>query len=131
MKKILICTVIVCYSTFCKEGQESTVMSMAQSVLKSILEEEQERLKQLEKELYAQYDSLPRGYLLKRRLRGGVYYYLSYREEGRVKQEYLGKLQKDEVKNYKERIEKKKRIRKELRNIRKRLEKLQKAIKRV
>jgi hypothetical protein len=45
---------------------------------------------------------LPKGSLVKKKIRGKEYYYLVLREKGRVKFIYKGKLNADEINKYKQ-----------------------------
>jgi hypothetical protein len=60
-------------------------------ILKDILSESREYYFDLEKRLKARLAQLPKGSLLKRRIGKQDYYYLKFRQEGKVISKYLGK----------------------------------------
>ena len=83
-------------------------------IIKGVLREELERSLSLKKKYEKKLRDYPPGYLLVRKKRGNLYHYLSYREKGRIQQEYLGILSPEQIKDYKNRIEDKKALRKQL-----------------
>ena len=84
------------------------------SLVKGVLQEELERSRSLKEKYEKKLGEYPPGYLLGRKVRGKVYYYLSYRENGRIRQKYLGPLSGDEVKEYEGRIKDKNALRRQL-----------------
>ena len=81
-------------------------------VIKSVLEEELQNSLRMKKEYEKALKKLPRGSLSIKIIKGGPYYYLSERKEGRVVSKYLGKISEKEKKKYAEI----KRLRKEYRH---------------
>jgi hypothetical protein len=67
------------------------------SVIRGIVQEEEERLKSLLEYYSEQLKEFPRGSVRIRELKGNQYAYLVYREEGRVKNEYLGSILSEKV----------------------------------
>ncbi|MBF0107450.1 MAG: putative integrase [Deltaproteobacteria bacterium] len=67
------------------------------SILISTLKEELATAKRLEKKYLTKIKELPRGSFITRSVRGKQYGYLTFRENGRVKQEYLGSLNKEQI----------------------------------
>ena len=59
--------------------------------IREILEEELENSLRMEKEYSAQLDKLPRGSLIKRVRNKQQYFYIVYRENGKVCLDYVGK----------------------------------------
>lgn len=98
-------------------------------IVKSILQEELERMKSLGKRYAKEISQLPPGYLLKRQRKNKSYYYLSYREEGKIKQSYLGKLSPEEIKDFKGKIKIKKQFRRQLKETKDHIKYLEKLLK--
>ena len=73
-------------------------MDIMKDIAKEELENSMRVRESYEKALY----KIPKGSLSRKRINGREYYYLSYKESGRVKSRYLGKLSEREVKRYKE-----------------------------
>ncbi|MBU1261102.1 MAG: hypothetical protein KJ757_00135 [Planctomycetes bacterium] len=71
-------------------------------VIKSILKEELANSMAMRKNFQRELAKLPKGSLIKKNIRGNVYYYLVLREKGRVRFVYKGKLDTDEIKIYKQ-----------------------------
>ena len=60
-------------------------------VLKSILKDSKEYYEKEKKLLEKELDSLPKGNIKERQIGNNIYFYLQYREGKKVKQDYLGK----------------------------------------
>jgi hypothetical protein len=60
-------------------------------VLKGILRESLVYYERLERDLVRRLDKLPQGSVKRRRIKGGVYYYLQQREGAKVVHRYLGR----------------------------------------
>jgi len=71
-------------------------------VIKSVLKEELDNSLAMRKNFQRELAKLPRGSLIKKKIRGNVYYYLVMREKGRVRFVYKGKLNANEIKIYKQ-----------------------------
>lgn len=71
-------------------------------VIKNVLREELENSLQMKKDYLRELSSLPKGSLIKKRVKGHEYYYLISRINGKVKFVYKGKLSPDEIKRYKD-----------------------------
>ena len=67
-------------------------------VIKSVLREELENSLQMEKDYLRELTKLPKGSLIKKKVKGHEYYYLISRINGKVKFTYKGKLSSDEIK---------------------------------
>jgi len=98
-------------------------------LVKSVLQEELDyalRLKSRYEELIAE---CPKGSLVRRKIKKAEYFYLSYRESPlKVRQKYLGRLPKDKLRDYKEKIEKRKKLEKSLKEVRKKILYLRRAL---
>lgn len=68
------------------------------SILLGVLNEEYERSCRIIDSLKAEIDSLPRGYISRKKINGKEYCYIQYREGGKVKSRYIRPEQVDEVK---------------------------------
>lgn len=71
-------------------------------VIKSVLKEELDKSLRMQKSYERELVRLPKGSLVKKSISGRDYFYLVSREGGKVKFSYKGKINKDEVKRYKE-----------------------------
>ena len=71
--------------------------SGVEMVIKSILREELENSRRMQKQYERELARLPRGSLVKRNIKGHEYYYLIYRENGKFKSEYRGKSVPDKI----------------------------------
>jgi hypothetical protein len=71
-------------------------------VIKSVLKEELANSVAMRKDYRRELLKLPKGSLVKKKIRGNEYYYLVMREKGKVKFVYKGKLNADEIKRYKQ-----------------------------
>ena len=67
-------------------------------VIKGVLKEELNNSLRMKKDYQRELAKLPKGSLVKKKIRGKEYYYLVLREKGRVKFIYKGKLSADEIK---------------------------------
>lgn len=99
------------------------------SIVKGVLREELDRSLSLKERYEKKLDEYPKGYLLERKMRGKVYYYLSYREGNRIRQKYLGSLSSEEVKKYKNRIKDKKALRQQLAEVKANIKYLERLLK--
>ncbi len=68
------------------------------SYLKSVLQEEHDRLKSLVEKYKNEISLLPRGSLSVKKRNQREYLYLAYRQEGRVKFEYIGTMSSEKAK---------------------------------
>ena len=83
--------------------------------IREILEEELQNSRRMEKAYGRQLEQLPKGSLSRRVRNGHEYFYIVYREGGKVRLDYLGKEVSDEVK---QKYEKAKAKRAQLRKLR-------------
>jgi hypothetical protein len=76
-------------------------------IMKGLAHEELENSIRIKKAYEDAIKNLPKGALSKKKINGGEYYYLFYRESPeKVRSHYLGKLSDREVKEYQEKIRK-------------------------
>ena len=71
-------------------------------VIKGVLKEELENSLRMKKGYERELAKLPKGSLIKKKVKGHEYYYLLLREKGKVKFIYKGKVSEEEIKKYKE-----------------------------
>lgn len=71
-------------------------------VIKGVLKEELTNSSRMKKNYERELAKLPKGSLIKKKVKGYEYYYLLLREKGKVKQIYKGKVSESEIKKYKE-----------------------------
>lgn len=81
-------------------------------ILNGILKEELSRLKNLKKSHENKLSKFPKGSLIKKEIKGHIYYYLNYREGEKSIFKYLGKLDKEEISQIKLKIEERRKLRK-------------------
>ena len=91
-------------------------------VIKGVLREELENSLQMKKDYERELARLPKGSLVKKRIKGYEYYYLVLREKGKVKFIYKGKrVSREEIKKYKETKELRAKYRKLLSQVKKQI----------
>jgi hypothetical protein len=81
-------------------------------ILNGILKEELSRLENLKKSYESKLSKFPKGSLIKKEIKGHIYYYLNYRERKKSIFKYLGKLDKEKISQIKLKIEERRRLRK-------------------
>ena len=70
--------------------------------IRGVLLEELENSERLLKKYAQASDALPKGSLVRKKIKGRIFYYLAYRQGHRVRFEYKGKLLPDEIAKLKE-----------------------------
>jgi len=70
-------------------------------IIKGVLKEELENSLRMKKSYERELSKLPKGSLVKKKIKGHVYYYLIFREKGKVRFVYKGKVSKNEIMKYK------------------------------
>ncbi len=98
-------------------------------ILNSVLNEELDRLNKLKKNYEKQIAKLPKGSLIRKNIKGNIYYYLNYRQEKKKIFKYIGKLSRKELENLLDKIEKRKKLEKLNKQVKKDIKKLEKMIK--
>lgn len=96
--------------------------------IKGVLKEELENSLQMEADYERELAKLPKGSLVKKKIKGHEYYYLLLREKGKVKFIYKGKVSKDEIRKYKEAKEYRAKYRKLLSQVKKQIKFLRSAL---
>ncbi len=71
-------------------------------VIKGVLKEELNNSLSMRRNYQRELAKLPRGSLIKKKIRGNEYYYIVLREKGKVKFIYKGKLNAQETERYKQ-----------------------------
>lgn len=84
------------------------------SVFIGVFEEELDRLNRMEAAYRKNIDSLPKGYISKKIIRGNINYYLQWRENGKMKSKYISK---ELLEEYKLNIERRKHFEKQIKEI--------------
>jgi hypothetical protein len=97
-------------------------------VIKGVLKEELENSLQMRKDYERELAKLPKGSLVKKKIKGHEYYYLLLRERGKVKFIYKGKLSEEEIKEYREAKELRAKYRKLLSQVKKQIKFLRSAL---
>ena len=97
-------------------------------VLFSVFEEELERLQDRTKRYQQEVESLTKGSLCLKKRGDRQYAYLNYREKDAVKSQYLGEAKSKVVKDYREKIELRRKLDKGLREMRADMKALEKVL---
>ena len=97
-------------------------------VIKGVLKEELANSLQMKKNYERELAKLPKGSLVKKKVKGHEYYYLLLREKGKVKLIYKGKVSESEIKKYKEAKEYRAKYRKLLSQVKKQIRFLRSAL---
>lgn len=98
-------------------------------ILNSVLNEELDRLNKLKKNYEKQIAKLPKGSLIRKNIKGNIYYYLNYRQEKKKIFRYIGKLPRKELENLLDKIEERRKLEKLNKQVKKDIKKLEKMIK--
>ncbi|HEY4662648.1 MAG TPA: hypothetical protein VIH07_03100 [Candidatus Humimicrobiaceae bacterium] len=95
-------------------------------VLNGILKEELRRLINLKKNYENKLKKYLKGSLIKKRIKGHIYYYLNYRDNKKNIFKYLGKLDKDEISKLEDTIQERRKIQKLYSQVKRNIIKLEK-----
>lgn len=98
------------------------------NILISTLKEELATAKRLENKYLQKIKELPRGSFIARTIRGKQYGYLTFREKGKVKQEYLGSLNEDRIIFYKNAMNQRTEYRLKLKSVREQIKIINRAL---
>lgn len=98
------------------------------SVLISTLKEELATAKRLEKKYMHKIKELPHGSFISRSVRSKQYGYLTFREEGKVKQEYLGVLNEERIVFYKNAMSQRAEYKRKLKSVREQIKIINRAL---
>lgn len=96
------------------------------SILDGIMQEEYDRLNRDINKIELEIEQLPKGYISKKRINHLLYYYLQFRENGKVKSVYL---KSDEVEAYRKLIARRNELLRNLKEMQADLAKLEKVLK--
>jgi len=91
------------------------------TAIKGVMREELANSIQMKKDYERELAKLPKGALVKKKIKGHEYYYLLMREDGKVKLIYKGKVSADIVKKYKDAKEYRAKYRKLLSQVKKQI----------
>ncbi len=97
-------------------------------VIKGVLKEELENSLRMKSDYERELAKLPKGSLIKKKVKGHEYYYLLLRQKGKVKFIYKGKVSEEEIKKYKEAKEYRAKYRKLLSQVKKQIRFLRSAL---
>ena len=97
-------------------------------VIKEVLKEELENSLRMKSDYERELAKLPRGSLIKKKIKGHEYYYLLLREEGKVRFIYKGKVSSEEIERYREAKEYRAKYRKLLSQVKKQIRFLRSAL---
>jgi len=98
------------------------------SYLKSVLQEEYERLKALLEKYNDEISALPHGSISIKKRNQKEYVYLAYRKKGNVKFEYIGSISSEKSKNVVKKVKLRKGYEIKLKQVRKDLQEIEKVI---
>lgn len=96
------------------------------SILDEVLQEEYERLTRMKKRMREEMESLPKGYISKKIIRGHEYYYLQHREGKRIVSSYI---KKSEITAFEAQIERRRNLNTSLKDINTQMKKIERVIK--
>ena len=96
------------------------------SILNGIMQEEYDRLNRAIEMIEIEIEQLPKGYISEKRINQRLYYYLQFREKGKVKSVYL---KRDEVDAYRNLIARRKDLLSKLKEMREDQLKLERVLK--
>ena len=95
-------------------------------IFNGVIEEELYRLRSLKRQYEHELSGYIKGCLIKKKIKGHIYYYLNYRDNKKKVFKYLGKLSEDEVSDIKKKIEKRRSIKKLYIQVKKNIRRLEK-----
>jgi hypothetical protein len=96
--------------------------------IKDMLREELQNSLQIKADYQQAIDGIPRGSLVRKIIGGHPYFYLAYREQAKVKFDYVGKLSEEEIHKYQESKEKRAKYRKHLSEVNKQIKYIEKVL---
>jgi len=98
------------------------------SILKDIINEEQERLKRLKQKYIREIKLLPKGAISKKERNGRFYLYITSRKKEKVVSEYIGNWESEKAKSVIKKIEQRKIIEDKLKKVKKNLQELERVL---
>ena len=96
------------------------------SVLDDVLKEEYNRSKKIIKLIEDELNSLPKGYISKKKINGKVYYYLQKRQDGKIISKYISR---DNIENYQRLLNRRKELEEALKERKEDKKKLERVLK--
>ena len=96
--------------------------------IKAMLNEELQNSVQIRKDYERALQELPKGSLVRKLIGGHEYFYLAFRDGGKVRFDYMGKLDKDEVSKYEEAKKYRARYRKQLSEVNRQIKFIKKVL---
>ena len=96
------------------------------SVLDDVLKEEYNRSKKIIKLIEDELNSLPKGYISKKKINGKVYYYLQKRQDGKIISKYISR---DNIDNYQRLLNRRKELEEALKERKEDKKKLERVLK--
>lgn len=93
-----------------------------------VLKEELSNSKRLLKNYGSELEKLPRGSLVKRKIHHQVFYYLAYRLGSKVNFEYLGKLNNNEIEEFKKKKQKRDQYKKLMKDVKNQIHFIERAL---
>ncbi len=118
-------TRLILFFTYLSGNLEEDTMK----ILNGVLNEELDRLNKLKKNYEKQIAKFPKGSLIRKNIKGNIYYYLNYRQEIKKIFKYIGKLPGKELENLLDKIEERRKLEKLNKQVKKDIKKLEKMIK--
>lgn len=98
------------------------------NILISTLKEELTTAKRLENKYLQKIKELPRGSFISRNVRSKQYGYLTFRENGKVKQEYLGCLNEERILFYRDAMNQRAEYKRKLKSVREQIKIINRAL---
>lgn len=98
------------------------------NILISTLKEELATAERLERKYLQKIKELPRGSFIARAIRNKQYGYLTFRENGKVKQEYLGSLDEERIASYKTAMNQRAEYKRKLKSVREQIKIINRAL---
>ncbi|HHE38732.1 MAG TPA: hypothetical protein ENL20_09195 [Candidatus Cloacimonetes bacterium] len=98
------------------------------SIVKDILKDEKERILELISRNEKLMEDLPKGSISKKKRGSNLFCYLAYREGSNVKFKYLGKEKSIIVSEFREKIEKRKKIKQRIKELQKNLQEINRGL---
>lgn len=98
------------------------------SVIKDVLKEEHERLKNLKQKYIQEIQALHKGAITKKARNNKFYLYLTYREKKKVISKYVGNWESEKVKSVIKQIEQRKVLENKLKKVHKNLQELERVL---
>lgn len=99
-------------------------------IIEGVLEEELQHLLEVKNEYEKELSKLPKGALVKKKIKGHIYYYLAHREGKKVIFDYQKDISEEDIKKHQEAKKDRKKYRKLLSEIKKEIKFIRRALRR-